>query len=894
MSTVNTLRATVTIGGVNYPVSMQAGIRIERTLGMSPNYTTIVLTGNYVQSGPGQINYPLSGTAITTGMAATIAIRDMLDTTLVFSNLTVHEVFRSSSGDGHTTTVSMKDARHVNRLGSLTGEFNIPNDGPVVEGQVNIVTGTLLRRRTVKQLVEECFRQMGRVPADYDVTALNGVEWYPPVRWEFGNPAAEIERLCSEIGMGVAYKRDGTYRIVVLGDLEGINVAWPFIQGNVPKRTTVDAMTAGRVYVVGGQTVREERLANLEPCGIDVDGTVKFIKHLSYAPNPALPYGGFENILPGWGGFSCTEGTAGISRLVVPTAAPNNVTPDGDAVTAEYVEGLAEQCIWRMYRYNPIAAYDRERRLPWLPRIVQTQELNGRTIRKEPIVYVKHVDEDLKVPTEYKTLGASNNDLKFTIDLGSGIVAFYDRVYLPGTAVGTVKPANVDVRIAYESAWYTTEPGQPDVKQIREQDFYVYPTPPTPPDPPGQLPTIEADSAIIRQPNLVLYQIVNAFGVTVDINRAELDEFAQAILDARLYDQPEIVGGDATVPRLESMDVNGAFHQIVWELSAGGATTTVTCNNERTFNRAKFMTYNERLDKGMMSRALDAFIASHIPIMQLGPRVPQAAKVASPNHVQSRSMRRAASNVTSGPNEIIPSYSFVEIASGSADNRAVRVKKPAIAIRAGIDGGVCVSGCAIGGRADVTLNGKARVKIDPAHVASVTVGSYVDSQPGSYMAVPGATYRVMAMEVISGVGTIATILLGNTSAVAIFRAKITGWSQIGAIRKWRYAWVEAELSGDTYQAKSGGRSGTTTVNYALNLREGANLTDHAGTQGNGVNEAGSSYPEGFHLVPIGGGTGNGNGTPANQTYVWMHVTTDTAGATRYEFAATNQNDGTCS
>ena len=126
---------------------------------------------------------------------------------------------------------------------------------------------------------------------------------------------------------------------------------------------------------------------------------------------------------------------------------------------------------------------------------------------------------------------------------------------------------------------------------------------------------------------------------------------------------------------------------------------------------------------------------------------------------------------------------------------------------------------------------------------------------------------------------------------APFPARLTGWAQWGTVARWKYAWEECVISATGEDLPvTGGWTGSTTTDFALNLREINNVAQRTGTQGNSVNGAGADYPPGFNLQPIGGGTG---GVPANPVVVWLTPTFDAAGNRIFVFDPDNSDDGTC-
>jgi len=125
-----------------------------------------------------------------------------------------------------------------------------------------------------------------------------------------------------------------------------------------------------------------------------------------------------------------------------------------------------------------------------------------------------------------------------------------------------------------------------------------------------------------------------------------------------------------------------------------------------------------------------------------------------------------------------------------------------------------------------------------------------------------------------------------------FLASVTGWALVpGANTRWRYAWAEVRLQNGEVSVKSGGRSGTTTSGYALNLTELTNVTQGAGTQGNSVDDSGAAYPSNFSIQPVGGGTGGVTG--CNVVVRMSAVRDHGTGGKQYVFEYQNADDGTC-
>lgn len=127
----------------------------------------------------------------------------------------------------------------------------------------------------------------------------------------------------------------------------------------------------------------------------------------------------------------------------------------------------------------------------------------------------------------------------------------------------------------------------------------------------------------------------------------------------------------------------------------------------------------------------------------------------------------------------------------------------------------------------------------------------------------------------------------RTRPAAPILAKITGSASL-ATNRWKYAWTEVQIDGDSVTNRPNGRSGTTTTDYAINLAEMFHTVRYAW----GVDMDGADYPDGAIAQPIGGG-----GATAAHRYdvvVWIWAITDTNGDRKFVFSAQGSHDGSCS
>lgn len=84
-----------------------------------------------------------------------------------------------------------------------------------------------------------------------------------------------------------------------------------------------------------------------------------------------------------------------------------------------------------------------------------------------------------------------------------------------------------------------------------------------------------------------------------------------------------------------------------------------------------------------------------------------------------------------------------------------------------------------------------------------------------------------------GIGTNRALILFTQAATLRFRARLTGAAPLtGLTYRWSYAWQEVMLpaygSGEAWAVVPGGRSGTTSTDYAVNSTEADNVSTFAG------------------------------------------------------------------
>ena len=184
---------------------------------------------------------------------------------------------RVGSG-GRIWEVKLEDRRWRWQFGSITGHYNQRDStGRVYEQS----------ERTPDELIGYLTEAMGE-----ENYSLNGVPEAarPQIDWTYENPAAALEKLCSDLGCRVMPQTDGGIAVYRVGTGDALTTNTGLEQsGGVsyepPPRPA-------KIKVVGAPTKFQVRF-ELEAVGMDTDGLIKPIDDLGYTPEE-----GWEATIP--------------------------------------------------------------------------------------------------------------------------------------------------------------------------------------------------------------------------------------------------------------------------------------------------------------------------------------------------------------------------------------------------------------------------------------------------------------------------------------------------------------------------------------------------------------------------------------------------------------------
>lgn len=165
------------------------------------------------------------------------------------------------------------DKRWRWKYGTVTGNYNLRRR---IYGQWDDTLDQSTRMKP-RGLAAICLAAM-KEPV-YDLSKMPNVS-YPEVHWDNDKPAQALADLAEKVGCRVILKIDGTVSIEPVGT--GIEL--PRSPDMIQESLSIEPATIpDSIRVVGGPT-RYQADFLLEPCGLDVDGQVRNIDELSYAP----------------------------------------------------------------------------------------------------------------------------------------------------------------------------------------------------------------------------------------------------------------------------------------------------------------------------------------------------------------------------------------------------------------------------------------------------------------------------------------------------------------------------------------------------------------------------------------------------------------------------------
>ena len=444
---------------------------------------------------------------------------------------------------GETATINLQDFRWMWRFGSISGQYNV-RVGDGFRMAVGAAADSAFEdsERTPQELATLLLEAMG--VTTFDVTALPN-DTRPLVNWDVINPAQALQALVEPLGCAIVPWIDGSVSIQVIGT-----------GATLPADPTVESLgqtvnPLNRPRRLRGVTapIRGQADLTLEAVGEDVDGQIKLIDDLSYAPSQPTNPGGWEM-----------------------SDAPDSF----EGINDETKLRLARRTVYRWYRINvsDFSVIDHvEQILPLFNRLVDAEELEDGTIReKESFCYGRWHDEDHEiegntiddianinmdnVETDHQDTIVTHN---FSLDRNRGIVRFSRPVYIR-TDSGVIEPADIRLRCSYHQRDLDTGGV---LRRFYEVDID---------------PTSPASERIVRMDNLRPFVI---FKEANESNFDDIDDEIRRSLDSLAAEYSEVIPTTAQYVGLQAIRIDGAIRTVSWSFNSSGSTTTASWNDDQ-------------------------------------------------------------------------------------------------------------------------------------------------------------------------------------------------------------------------------------------------------------------------------------------------------------------------
>lgn len=379
--------------------------------------------------------------------------------------------------------------------------------------------GVPRHEKTLRQLLDMIFGQLGE--ANYQIYDSIDTQ-YPEVNWEYENPASALQDLCDQYGLVVGYNTFNSQFVIAPYDAYYTFPIHPYTR-------IMEGISGGfkptQVILVGNKRVVQQRFENLTPVGLEKDGSIVPIKELSYRPAGKRWGDELKNLF-------------------------NNVVGPEE-------RKLAEQCIYKWYSVNwHKTRYGKEHYLPFLGEIADKIKKDGDEQHDKPYVIGEDTVWDGLTLLKKADIRLEATQDNYTFDRELGIVKFNNYQYaVSGTKSGSdveFVPRGIHLIAAFEMNTNTSL----DYKTYRRPILGG-----------TELPFV------YKEPSMVSYWKVAADDKVIELNRQELDAYANSILDklVRMFSgtNPLIVNYPAVLP----IEIGGIFKQVTWRCGDEGAET---------------------------------------------------------------------------------------------------------------------------------------------------------------------------------------------------------------------------------------------------------------------------------------------------------------------------------
>lgn len=482
-------------------------------------------------------------------------------------------------------TVKLVDRRWKWKYCHIHGRYNVrvPVTDAMVAEEIDPAT-----EKTPQELAKLLLDAMGE--RRYNVSNLPN-DTRPKVLWDYASAPLELQSLVDSLGCRVVLGWNNRVRIEVVGEGDQLP------DERIISEAASYSFPTGPddIMLVGAPIVHEVKFF-LEAVGLDVDGQIKLINRLTYAPD-----GGWEADRLGETGPEPLGG-GGFEGLAVP------ITDESQKILA-----LARSSVGKWYRIKNIADADdfhaegapegANERKHVLPLIDKTSDPDG-LLEDGPVrpgkAYVQGSWYNPWAEGEYNAESRYPRD--FSLDTATGIVKFSDALMIETKLASTGDAAWVPAHLyltcmcAYSDPEtnmkerYTktravrgrnnnTEPlvfKAEDVKKVVVHD-YVFRDPADPWFADLETPLFSSGE----------------FTSNDDAVRTMADYY----LDAKLQTFEQVTGGSVTLEGLQKIDPDGAIRQVTISTHGGpggSAVTTVSRNDEHDIKTQSYAAVRQK------------------------------------------------------------------------------------------------------------------------------------------------------------------------------------------------------------------------------------------------------------------------------------------------------------
>jgi hypothetical protein len=288
-----------------------------------------------VSAGSGSIEF--SDISVRLPHRGTLLISDSTNT-ISLANLYVDKPrVEGDAASGYKLSATVHDRRYAWQWGMIFGVYN----------QLDF-TNTPKKEKTLQELIQLCLWELGENIGTIQLIDIPVT--YPSVQWEPENPATALDDLCDEAGLVIGINTAVKNNPIVICPYDKDRQVPPQVMTNAMEGVS-SAIKPKEVYFVGGRDILQVKFGKLVPVGEDIDGGIKKIDDLSYAPDD-------------WG--------VSLGKLFTDLANPAQIE-------------LADKSVFKWYAID-FDKHDAETVLPLLTEIVDTIDDEGVTKRDKPYI----------------------------------------------------------------------------------------------------------------------------------------------------------------------------------------------------------------------------------------------------------------------------------------------------------------------------------------------------------------------------------------------------------------------------------------------------------------------------------------------------------------------------